>query len=701
MASGSIGATSNNQYVVGRLDWNSAQNVAGNYSTVNAYLYMWRNNSGYTTTGSGTWTITINGTSYSTTTTKTLTYNNTSYIIYQVTGFTVPHNADGTKSITISATGGIPSTSYTATYCSGTANLGTIPRASHPTITVNPIPLDGSTSTTIQGHRASTSFTHNYYYAFGSIGKTLIASGQNDYTWTPPQSLMNQIPSATSGSGTIYCDTYNGGTYIGSNTVGFTVTVPSNIKPTFTSVVPSERVSAVTTVMGSGVYVKTKSNVRFTISGATGTYGSTIVSGTITFNGTSHTVTVSSGSGYYETGVLNISGYPTYTAYVTDSRGRTSNISSEVDIIVRDYSPPRISSFSAQRCLSTGVLNDLGTYTKISRVASANSLLNGTEKNTITCNVYYKARTSGTWILCTSGTNPPSNPIGINVSASSSVASAVTGSYTYGNATPLFPITTAYDWKVDIIDKFNVTTSTLQVPTGVTVMSWSQDGVGIGKVWSKGALDVGGIVYTNNDRLVLRDNALEEHSTNGNASVSMNYLGYGGGVTQFRDVNIYNGKSSLLAQFIGSTGNFNLPNAMINNLIIGGSSGNRYSVIPIVDAGGVMEIGKYLDFHEGDGSTADADGRISCTLGKLTSNYGWGNLGKVSAYSWSGAIASGATVTLTHNLGYNPIVCLGLNTSSGAGGNHQLTYQYYDTNTVKVGNYNSGANTANCQVYLF
>lgn len=726
MASGSIGATSNNQYIVGRLDWNSTPNTAGNYSTVNAYLYMWRNNSGYTTTGSGTWTITINGSSYSTTATKTLTYNNTSYLIYQVTGFNVPHNADGTKAITISATGGMPSTSYTATYCSGTATLDTIPRASQPTITVNPIPLDGSTSTTIQGHRASASFTHNYYYAFGGIGKTLIASGQNDYVWTPPQSLMNQIPTATSGTGTIYCDTYNGATYIGSTTVGFTVTVPSNIVPTFSSVVPSELNSTVASIMGGGVYVKSLSNVRFTINGASGTYGSTIVGGTITFNGSPHGVGISSGSGYYDTGTLGMSGTPSYTAYVTDSRGRTSSVSGSVNITIRDYYPPSISNFTVQRCLSTGVVNDLGTYVKVTRVGTASSLINGNEKNAIACEVYYKDRLSGTWILCTSGTNPPSNPIGINVATTGAVGSAVNGTYTYGNATPLFPITSAYDWKFVLADYFNTTTTTTQVPTGVTVMSWGRTGVGIGKVWTKGSLDVGGVVYTNNDRLVLRDNSLEEHSTNALAELGVNYYGYNGGATQYRNLSIYDGKGGFITQFdaptkkvkvFGSISSENADLSTASQLVgdyVARTTGNK--MIWTIGAnwntwatqyGIAYEYGNLAGWgndHQftfrGAGATHIRFGYESgnmATDGKMWAIGGYKRLGFASEYSWTGTIPYQGSVVIYHDLGYAPMY-----SANGTTGNVNLNFGTTNGYNVTVSNWSaSGGNAWTGTIYFW
>ena len=40
------------------------------------------------------------------------------------------------------------------------------------------------------------------------------------------------------------------------------------------------------------------------------------------------------------------------------------------------------------------------------------------------------------------------------------------------------------------------------------------------------------------------------------------------------------------------------------------ASGNRWGVVPFVDTSGVLEVGKSIDFHTSDGSTADNAGRI-------------------------------------------------------------------------------------------
>lgn len=47
------------------------------------------------------------------------------------------------------------------------------------------------------------------------------------------------------------------------------------------------------------------------------------------------------------------------------------------------------------------------------------------------------------------------------------------------------------------------------------------------------------------------------------------------------------------------------------------STGNRWDVVPTVSSSGVLEAGKYIDFHESDTTTSDYDYRITSTSGRL------------------------------------------------------------------------------------
>ena len=54
--------------------------------------------------------------------------------------------------------------------------------------------------------------------------------------------------------------------------------------------------------------------------------------------------------------------------------------------------------------------------------------------------------------------------------------------------------------------------------------------------------------------IALRDDSIENHKLNGLAAITLNYNGYNGGTTQFRDTRIFNGKQSQIAHFDGTTG---------------------------------------------------------------------------------------------------------------------------------------------------
>lgn len=126
---GSFTGSTSNQYVQPKITWSAIQDIAGNYSMVTATLTYSRTNSGYTTSGKWSGSITINGTTVSGSSGNNQIYitqnSNTKAMSATVK---VPHNADGSKSVTISCTGSIPAASLQSTTCASTVTLNTIPR---------------------------------------------------------------------------------------------------------------------------------------------------------------------------------------------------------------------------------------------------------------------------------------------------------------------------------------------------------------------------------------------------------------------------------------------------------------------------------------------------------------------------------------------------------------------------------------------
>ena len=88
------------------------------------------------------------------------------------------------------------------------------------------------------------------------------------------------------------------------------------------------------------------------------------------------------------------------------------------------------------------------------------------------------------------------------------------------------------------------------------------------------------------------------------------------------------------------------------------SAGNRWGNIPYIEVDGVMEVGKYLDFHEeGNAGSTDYDARIACDGGiivipKLAVDKITDRKYSTTTYtSFSGGVLSSGSVTVTKKLG--------------------------------------------------
>ena len=296
---------------------------------------------------------------------------------------TVTHSADGTK--TISLKGFFDSQGLTSKLddltVTGNVTLKTIPRASSFTLSASTVTA-GSTKMTVTMQRASSAFDHMVQWKFGDHLQSN-TSIPTSTSFTIPESWLDAIPNSTSGTGTVIVSTYNGSTLIGRKSQSFTVKAASDIVPSFTGI-------TFTRVDGDvpedwGIYVRTKSKVTAKITGAAGVYGSTIKSYSISgggYSGTASSLT---------TGFLNTAGTVTFTAKITDSRGRTATKTASIN--VTDYSPPVLSSVTGFRCDSAGTEQDDGNYISLTANFSG-SALDG--KNPITGEYRYMAE-GGEW----------------------------------------------------------------------------------------------------------------------------------------------------------------------------------------------------------------------------------------------------------------------------------------------------------------
>lgn len=358
------------------------QNVSKNQSTVTMTLYVHRDSYGPSWNTKCDAYIQLDGS-------KVMTYDDsfnigTSWVkIGSTVSKTVTHNADGTK--TISLKGFFDSLGLTSKLddltVSGNVTLKTIPRASSFTLSTSTVTA-GSTNMTVNIDRASSSFTHTVQWKLGSHTKSITGVGSSA-SYTIPESWLDAIPNSTSGTGTVTVTTYNGSTKIGSASKSFTVKAASDVVPSFTGITFTRVDGKVPTDWG--IYVRTKSKVIVKITGTAGAYGSTIKSYSISgggYSGTGSSLT---------TGYLNTAGTVTFTAKITDSRGRTAT--KTASITVTDYTPPVLSSVAGFRCDAEGTEQDDGNYISLTAIFSG-SVLDG--KNPVTGEYRYKAE-GGDW----------------------------------------------------------------------------------------------------------------------------------------------------------------------------------------------------------------------------------------------------------------------------------------------------------------
>lgn len=427
------------------LSWNLvSQDIANNTSTISWSLKGSGSSTGWVYCGG--FKAVINGsTVYSTSTnTRIKVYNGT--VVASGT-LRIPHNADGTKSFGLYCEAGVYTYAVSVS-ASGTHTLNTIPRAS----SVSAPSVEMGKETTITISRASSAFTHTLTYAFGGESGTIAEkTGSTSVPWTPPISLAGQIPSTVSGTCTITCTTFNGSNNIGVKTCTLTLTVPSSVIPTIGSLSAS-RIDG--DVPGSwGIYVQSKSKAMIQINGAAGSYGSTIKGYSISGSGYSGT------ESSLTTGTLNTSGKVTFTAVVTDSRGRSSK-AAEVSVDVIPYSPPVFSSYSSQRCDSSAAVKDDGTYIK-GQISFSFSGCNS--KNTVTRSTYYRVHGKSDWVNASSG-------------FSSGTA------FIFGGGK--ISAETSYEIRYELKDAFQTVSVTDIVSTAYVIMDFKSGGKGVsfGKV---------------------------------------------------------------------------------------------------------------------------------------------------------------------------------------------------------------------------
>lgn len=429
-----------------------SQDITNNRTLVNIKVALRSTStSSYDSYGTGSLTVYLDGSVVGSASGATLNFNFASYTVKDLLSFDVwvPHNADGTKTALFRTYINYPSGKpHGYSDANGYVTLATIPRASTPTLSASAV--EYGQSVTINTNRLVSSFTHTIRVNWNGTTETIATGVTDAYTWTVPMEYISRIPNAASTFGTIYLDTYNGSSLIGTKTVTLTTNVPASVVPTISSAVISEAVEGL--VEQFLAFVQNKSKLKI-VTTAAGVYGSTISQVKNTVQSIAYT------GGDITTEILTASGTVAVETEVTDTRGRKATLMQNVTVIA--YTPPQILAFSAYRSDDLGAAQDEGTNANISINFGIAPVGDRNIKNYL---IEYKTAASSTWTELTSGSV-----------------------YTYNSgyiSSAVFSPDYTYDLRLTLTDYFTSVSATYQLPTAYTLMDFRHTGRGlsIGKV---------------------------------------------------------------------------------------------------------------------------------------------------------------------------------------------------------------------------
>lgn len=350
--------------------WEGTQSIANNQTPVNWKLELISGAYGHISSG-GTkpWKVTVNGTEYSGSVNVGIANNATKVLASGTT--TIKHNDNGEKTFSYSFSQSFSGITFNGVALgtvsgSGNGTLTTIPRRN--TLTAGNGTLGKAQTLTVD--KKADAFTHTIAYKCGGLSGTICTkSGSTSVSWTPPLNLATQAPNANSVAVTLTIETFSGSTSIGSSTESITCDIPytNDFIPVL---LPS--ISDATGYADKYGWVQGMSKLKVDIE-TYGAYGATIKSIKTVFDGATFTTTSATSNVISKSGVMPVK------ITVTDSRGRTTEVSPE--ITVHPYEAPKITAATAVRCDENGNPDSSGAYLLV-KLSATVSGLNGNNNAT-------------------------------------------------------------------------------------------------------------------------------------------------------------------------------------------------------------------------------------------------------------------------------------------------------------------------------
>jgi hypothetical protein len=467
MASGSILGTTSNSSITARILWESKANASANTSDVTVTLQVKKSTATTSTTsGTGAWTVLINGVTYNFSAKISIPPNNTYVTVYTKTVTGIPHNVDGYQKIVLGWVGGIPGTTYTTTSIPDTVvDLDYINRVSDiSSFSFTNGYIDQGIDITISPKVSGAYHAIHLYFkdTTSGIGIDLTQSGRKaggthhfNFSAAQLNLIYTNMPTITSSQFTVYVRSYinstigDEGATGGWQTKSATGNIAASVKPSISSFAVSVNSNGL-----DGLFVQGKSTAKLT---CTATMGNGATVSSYSFSGPD--LSISSTSNSVTSGTILSSGALTYKVIVTDSRGRTA--SAEKQIEVYPYAKPSFKSSMVNRSNASGVLDGAGTYAKYT-IEGTYSSVGG--KNTRTITAAYSSDNGSTYSAETT------------IQATTDLNATITGVYGSG----ALSATKSYIIRFTIKDRYGTTdTSILTLSTVSRAINIKPDNTGI------------------------------------------------------------------------------------------------------------------------------------------------------------------------------------------------------------------------------
>ena len=467
-----------------------AQNIAANTTTVNwratvsrpVYFHT------YNKQGDSTLSLTLDGRNVHSSNPRWEVWDGEAEL---ASGSTViDHNADGTKTFALSCTFDPNNGIHKTMTVRANISLSTIPRLSDFSVGQGVI----GSNLAISINRQNNNFTHTLRYSWAGKSGTIATNVATSHSWTIPVDFANDIPNSNNGTGTLYLDTYNSNTKIGTQSKRFTASIPSGLKPSFTGITLTDTHAAAGALLAGNDFLQIISDIKVTFNGANGIYGSKITGYRAEIVGKNHIVTENGG----RLGMMNFKGSASIRAYVIDSRGQRSDVKT-VNINVLEYFAPSF-SFSALRTREHPNVLQVIRNARIAPITQG-----GRQRNTMALS--FKVAHLGS-----------SNYTVDNGSATGTYTTVHTLTNSAANLAGNYPANKSFHVIGKLEDRFTSVEFAFTVATESVVMSYDNYGrVGIGKVaefGKPGSLDVLGNIYSNNQPIQ------QYQLTNANSSIN-------------------------------------------------------------------------------------------------------------------------------------------------------------------------------------